>query len=56
MIRTKFMLKGINPDAYSLETRDDPNVVKRLTDLAVKLGIKIPSANARVGEQIEQML
>ena len=56
MIRTKFMLKGINPDAYSLETRDDPNVVKRLTDLAVKLGIKIPSANAQVGEQIEQML
>lgn len=56
MIRTKFMLKGINPDAFSLDTPDDPNLVKRLNDLAAKLGVKIPSGKARVGEQIEQML
>ncbi len=56
LIRTKFMLKGINPDAFSLDTPDDPNLVKRLKDLAAKLGVKIPSAKARVGEQIEQML
>jgi hypothetical protein len=56
MIRTKFMLKGINPDAFSLDTVDDPNLVQRLTNLATKLGVKIPSAKARVGEQIEQML
>lgn len=56
LIRTKFMLKGINPDAFSLDTPDDPSLVKRLTDLASKLGVKIPSAKARVGEQIEQML
>lgn len=56
MIRTKFMLKGINPDAFSLDTPDDPNLVKRLTNLAAKLGVKIPSAKARVGDQIEQML
>lgn len=56
MIRTKFMLKGINPDAFSLDTPDDPNLVKRLMDLASQLGVKIPSAKARVGEQIEQML
>ena len=56
LIRTKFMLKGINPDAFSLDTPDDPNLVKRLKDLAAKLGVKIPSAKGRVGEQIEQML
>lgn len=57
MIRTKFMLKGVNPDVFSLDTPDDPNLVKRLTDLAVKLGVKIQRAKAaRVGEQIEQML
>jgi hypothetical protein len=56
MIRTKFMLKGINPDAFSLDTPDDPNLVKRLKDLAARLGVKIYSAKARVGDQIEQML
>ncbi len=56
VIRTKFMLKGINPDAYSLDTPDDPGLVKRLMDLALKLGVKIPSAKAHVGDQIEQML
>jgi hypothetical protein len=56
VIRNKFMAKGIDPDAYSLDTPDDPNLVKKLMDLAAKLGVKIPSANARVGDQIEQML
>lgn len=56
LIRTKFMLKGINPDAFSLDTPDDPNLVKRLKDLAAKMGVKITSAKARVGNQIEQML
>ncbi len=56
MIRTKFMLKGINPDTFSLETPDDPNLVKRLMDLAGKLGVRIPTAQTRIGEQIEQML
>jgi hypothetical protein len=56
MIRTKFMLKGINPDAFSMDTPDDPNLVKRLKDLAAKMGVEISSAKARVGDQIEQML
>ena len=56
MLKTKFMLKGINPDAYSLDTPDDPSIVRRLTDLAGKLGIKTPSAKARSAEKIEQML
>ena len=56
VIKTKLVLKGINPDAYSLDTPDDPNLVKRLMELAAKLGVKIPTAKARVGDQIEQML
>ena len=56
MLKTKFMLKGINPDAYSLDTPDDPGIVRRLTDLAGKLGIKIPSAKSRSADKIEQML
>jgi hypothetical protein len=56
MLKTKFMLKGINPDAYSLDTPDDPSIVKRLMDLAGKLGIKIPSAKASSAAKIEQML
>lgn len=56
VIRTKFILKGINPDAYSLDSPDDPNLVKRLMDLAAKLGVRIPSAMPRLDTQIEQML
>jgi hypothetical protein len=56
VIRTKFMLKGINPDSYSLDTPDDPGQVQRLKDLAAKLGVKIPTAKAHTAEKIEQML
>jgi acetolactate synthase regulatory subunit len=56
LIRTKLMLKGINPDAYSLDTPDDPNLVNRLMELANKLGVKIPTKPSRIGKQIEQML
>lgn len=56
VLRTKFMLKGINPDAYSLDTPDDPGQVQRLKDLAAKLGVKIPTVRGHAAEQIEQML
>lgn len=55
MIKTKLMLKGINTDAYSLESTDDPGLVRKLTDLAMKLGVRIPTAaESAVGDQIEQ--
>jgi hypothetical protein len=56
VIRTKFMLKGINPDAYSLDTPDDPGQLQRLKELAGKLGVKIPTAKTHTAEKIEQML
>lgn len=56
LIRTKLILKGINPDTYSLDTPDDPNLVNRLMELAKKLGVEIPTASSRLGKQIEQIL
>lgn len=56
VIKTKLMLKGVNADAYSFDTPDDPNLVKRLIDLAGKLGVTIPTVAANVGDKIEQLL
>ena len=57
VIKMKFIRKGINPDAYSLETADNPGLVKKLTDLASKLGVRIPTTTeAFVADKIEQML
>jgi hypothetical protein len=52
VLRTKFMLKGIDPDAYSLDTPDNPNLLKRLKVLAANMGVNVPD---RMGDQIEQM-
>jgi hypothetical protein len=55
VIKTKLMLKGVNADAYSLDTPDDPNLVKKLTDLAGKLGVTIPRVSANTADNIEQL-
>jgi hypothetical protein len=54
VIKTKLMLKGVNADAYSLDTPDDPNLVRKLTELAMKLGVAIPMAGANAADGIEQ--
>lgn len=54
VIKTKLMLKGVNADAYSLDTPDDPNLVNKLTELARKLGVAIPIAGANAADGIEQ--
>jgi hypothetical protein len=54
VIKTKLMLKGVNADAYSLDTPDDPNLVRKLTELAGKLGVAIPIAGANAADSIEQ--
>jgi len=55
-IKTKLVLKGINPDTYSLDTVDDPNLVKKLTNLAEKLNVTIPTVSANVDDQIDRFL
>lgn len=38
-VKAKFVLKGINPDGYSLSSADDPAVIKKLEMLAKELGV-----------------
>jgi hypothetical protein len=38
-VKAKFVLKGINPDAYSARTADDPAIIQKLEALARKLGV-----------------
>jgi hypothetical protein len=40
-LKTKLMLKGLNPDAYTADSPDDPIVLKKLTALANSLGISV---------------
>jgi hypothetical protein len=55
-IKIKLMLKGVNADAYSLDTVDDPNLVKKLTNLAEKLNVTIPTVSTDVDDQIDKLL
>lgn len=40
-MRTKLMLKGINPDKYDARSPDDERVIEKLQHLAKELNIKI---------------
>ncbi len=40
-IRKKLVFKGINPAKYTYETIDDPDVLKKLFELAKDLGFKV---------------
>lgn len=39
--KTKLILKGINPDAYTSSSPDDPEVIEKLRALADELGIRV---------------
>ena len=39
--RTKLILKGINPQAYTPTSADDPAVIARLRTLAGELGVRV---------------
>lgn len=36
--KTKLMLKGINPDRFTLKSEDDPKVLEKLNKLMKELG------------------
>lgn len=55
MMKTKLMLKGVNPDAYSFDTTDDPKILNRLEALAKKLGVQLPTNKAIGRESIDEM-
>jgi hypothetical protein len=39
--RAKLMLKGINPEGYTIISNDDPEVLARLSQIAVEMGVKL---------------
>jgi hypothetical protein len=39
--RTKLMLKGMNPDKFSVESPDDPAVIAKLQILAQELNVRL---------------
>jgi hypothetical protein len=39
--KAKLMLKGVNPDGYSIISEDDPQVIARLVQIAGEMGVKI---------------
>ncbi len=40
-VKTKIILKGINPDKYTSQTDDDPQIIRKLQDLADEFGIRL---------------
>lgn len=44
IIRTKLILKGINPDKYTLDAEDDETVITKLESLAQELEIAVGGA------------
>ena len=39
--RTKLIIKGIQPDAYDLESEDDPVVLEKLRSIGNDLGVSV---------------
>jgi hypothetical protein len=39
--KTKLLLKGINPDKFTLASEDDPSVVAKLRVIATELGVHL---------------
>ncbi len=39
--RTKFYLKGVDPDRYDCLSRDDPFVVARIKEIGAELGVTL---------------
>jgi hypothetical protein len=39
--KTKLIMKGINPDKYTLSSEDDPQIISKLNQIANDLGINL---------------
>jgi hypothetical protein len=39
--KTKILLKGINPDAFSAVSEDDPEVLERVRKIAAEFNVRI---------------
>jgi hypothetical protein len=39
--RTKFILKGVNPDRFSPQSADDPIVLAKVRAIAAEMGVSV---------------
>jgi hypothetical protein len=39
--RAKLVLKGFNPDSFTIKSEDDPEIISSLQKIAVEMGVKL---------------
>lgn len=39
--KTKLIFKGINPELYTAQSSDDPNIMKKIKDIAAEMGVTL---------------
>jgi len=39
--KTKLILKGVNPDRFTVQSPDDPAVIEKLKIIATEMGVRI---------------
>jgi hypothetical protein len=55
-IKTKLVLKGINPDYYSLEMPDNPGVLEKVKNLAHSYGVSVGGSKSRSFGKVKLIL
>lgn len=51
IIKTKMILKGINPSKFTPESEDDPDILQQLEGMSMELGYLCPEADAKNGSE-----
>lgn len=41
LTRAKMMMKGINPDKFTADSEDDPEIIEKLRSLAESIGVTV---------------
>lgn len=53
IIKTKMILKGINPSKFTLESEDDPDILQQLEGMSMELGYLCPEATSNDGSKTD---
>ncbi len=54
IIKTKMILKGINPGKFTPESEDNPEIVQQLEGMSMELGYLCPEASSNAGSDSEE--
>ncbi len=54
IIKTKMILKGINPGKFTPESEDNPEILQQLEGMSMELGYLCPEANSTIGSDSEE--